>query len=440
MPVDGSSTDLGGGESPVDKSHSSASLPTGGPRPRGPDHHEDGPRADPSLIPLVLPADPGASSRVVVLAQWVEPTTTGSQIPLVELAEPAELSPSMPRLPHPGFWWSAFWCVVYSLLVGGIVVAVQIIAVIVQITVSPNPRELAQDLRSGGFQQSSEFKRIEVQAVQPAVAAGQMAGALFVLILIRAIVGRNWQRGIALRAPGGIHLVLVLAMLPGLVVVCSGVLVLFKSILPDIIQIHYQEQIVGLITEWPPWFNVLVIGLGAAVGEELFCRGFLGRGLVGRYGFVKGILLTSMFFGILHLDPPHVLATFVMGMVLHFVYLMTRSLWMPMLLHFLNNSLAGLEKYLPLGHTGGNADEMTGAVYAAGVILTLAVGWALYRSRARLVPAEVEGRVAWHQPFPGVELPPSGAGIWVACPWPGWPAAGLVVLAVAGFVWTNYLL
>src|SRR5208337_4060578 len=90
---------------------------------------------------------------------------------------------------------------------------------------------------------------------------------------------------------------------------------------------HNNDEMQKGFTQWPVWFGVLVVGLGPALNEELFCRGFLGRGLLGRYGTVGGILLTSLFFGLLHLDPPHVVATFVMGCCLHFTYLMTRSLW-----------------------------------------------------------------------------------------------------------------
>ncbi len=77
-----------------------------------------------------------------------------------------------------------------------------------------------------------------------------------------------------------------------------------------------------------------------AVGEELLFRGFIGRGLVGRYGRVAGVLITSAIFGAIHLEPLQAIGAFFIGIVLHYVYLTTKSLFVPIMLHFLNNFLA----------------------------------------------------------------------------------------------------
>src|SRR5207248_2667396 len=86
------------------------------------------------------------------------------------------------------------------------------------------------------------------------------------------------------------------------------------------------------------WFAILINAVGPALIEELFCRGFLGRGLVGRYGVLLGVLLTSVIFAVMHSDIPHMALAFVLGVYLHLAYLATRSLWVPVLLHFLTNA------------------------------------------------------------------------------------------------------
>src|SRR5262249_9404020 len=101
-----------------------------------------------------------------------------------------------------------------------------------------------------------------------------------------------------------------------------------------------MEQMMGLIQQWPMWFAVSSIAVGPAIAEELWCRAFLGRGFVGRYGVFFGVLLTSIFFGAIHVDPHQGTAAIFMGLILHYTYLVTRSLWVPMLLHFTNNALA----------------------------------------------------------------------------------------------------
>ena len=98
----------------------------------------------------------------------------------------------------------------------------------------------------------------------------------------------------------------------------------------------------GMIGYWPWYLGVLIIGIGPGIGEELFCRAFLGRGLIAKHGVIPGVLLTSLLFGLMRIEPRQVIYAPVMGILLHFVYLTTHSLLMPMLIHTLNNSLSAL--------------------------------------------------------------------------------------------------
>ena len=140
-----------------------------------------------------------------------------------------------------------------------------------------------------------------------------------------------------------------------------------------------QEQMLrDLFLPFPWWFTVFAIGIGPGVVEELWCRGFLGRGLVGRYGWPLGIGLTSLFFGLLHMFPPwYVLATAVMGVGLHLVYFASRSLWVPMLLHALNNSFSALVStgVIPGGRLERNmaATPILSALLAFGLLVFIGV-------------------------------------------------------------------
>jgi uncharacterized protein len=141
-------------------------------------------------------------------------------------------------------------------------------------------------------------------------------------------------------------------------------------------------------------------------------------------------VVPSFFFGFIHLDPRQGLMAMFMGLWLHFVYLTTRSLWLPMLLHFLNNSFSVATTHYGAFKELDDNGAMPAYLVVASALLMAGIGWALYRSRARLVP-EGDGAGLWEPPYPGVMYPPAGSGTRVAHPRPSWDA---LATATAGFL------
>jgi membrane protease YdiL (CAAX protease family) len=148
---------------------------------------------------------------------------------------------------------------------------------------------------------------------------------------------------------------------------------------------------------------------------------------------VVGVLLTSLLFGLNHLDPPHIAATFAIGLCLHYAYLTSRSLWIPIVMHFVNNSWSVLETLWQSESLHKVDDAPPPYLIAAVAVLALAVAWAFYRSRARLVATAAPDAPSWKPAFPGVEAPPPGSGTQIARPWPGWAPAAAVLLAGVAF-------
>lgn len=85
---------------------------------------------------------------------------------------------------------------------------------------------------------------------------------------------------------------------------------------------------------------ILGVAIGPAIGEELVFRGIIGRGLVARWGLPAGIAMTSILFAAVHVQPAHVVSLLPLAIFLHVAHIATRSIWAPILLHFLNNLLA----------------------------------------------------------------------------------------------------
>jgi tetratricopeptide (TPR) repeat protein/membrane protease YdiL (CAAX protease family) len=166
----------------------------------------------------------------------------------------------------------------------------------------------------------------------------------------------------------------------------------------------YESQL-GL-----PWGAALFFGcVLPAVGEELVFRGFLGRGLVARYGAFQGVLFTSVLFGLFHVDPVRIATATVFGVAVHVVYLTTRTLWAPMLLHFLNNALvdAGQRVFRAMHiDLSGRYDalHLSPVLVAASLAAVLVLLWALYRMRTRWLLTD---GTPWSPGYCAAEAPPA---------------------------------
>jgi len=125
----------------------------------------------------------------------------------------------------------------------------------------------------------------------------------------------------------------------------------------------------------------------APLGEEYICRGVLFGSLRQRYGTTVAVVLSALFFGILHVHPVAVINATMMGLVLAFVYAISRTLWAPILLHAANNLTAYL--FLLYGYDQvGFSDLLAGhpwlyaAAYAGALVLTVcSIGWLWYKAR-----------------------------------------------------------
>jgi hypothetical protein len=95
---------------------------------------------------------------------------------------------------------------------------------------------------------------------------------------------------------------------------------------------------------------VLVTG---ALSEEVAFRGYPLQRLVEAIGPTSAAIVLSVLFGAVHLLNPHVsgwafLNTVLIGLLLSFAYLRTRSLWMPIGIHLFWNTTLGLVFGLPV--------------------------------------------------------------------------------------------
>jgi len=120
------------------------------------------------------------------------------------------------------------------------------------------------------------------------------------------------------------------------------------------------ENIMGAFTSTSsPWglvVNILMIGVLAAVGEELIFRGLLQPLLAGMVRNIHlAILITSILFSAFHFQFFSFLPRLVLGIILGYLMFYGRSIWFPILAHFVNNTMGVIYYHF---YYRGNTDDV----------------------------------------------------------------------------------
>jgi len=93
--------------------------------------------------------------------------------------------------------------------------------------------------------------------------------------------------------------------------------------------------------------NILMIGLLAAVGEELLFRSVIQPFMIRICkNALVGILITSVLFSAMHFEFYGFIPRIILGMMLGYMFYITGSIWSSMLMHFVNNATIVVLYYL----------------------------------------------------------------------------------------------
>jgi len=131
-------------------------------------------------------------------------------------------------------------------------------------------------------------------------------------------------------------------------------------------------------------FALLGFALAPGIAEELLCRGLVQRGLQPRFGPIAAILLASLFFGALHVDPVHSAFAAILGLYLGAIAHLAGSVRASMGCHIANNTAAVLGAAI----TPGAGPMPTPSLVIAAALSLGVLGWLWRRhaptARARL--------------------------------------------------------
>ena len=97
-----------------------------------------------------------------------------------------------------------------------------------------------------------------------------------------------------------------------------------------------------LVTDasWELFFNILVIAIIPAIGEEMVFRGVLQRKLEHWFGNPSfAIWIAAAIFSGFHLQLEGFFPRLLLGALLGYLFYWSKSLWIPIIVHFVNNAL-----------------------------------------------------------------------------------------------------
>ncbi|MGL5311744.1 MAG: ABC transporter permease subunit/CPBP intramembrane protease [Peptostreptococcaceae bacterium] len=96
-------------------------------------------------------------------------------------------------------------------------------------------------------------------------------------------------------------------------------------------------------------FNLLVVALMPAICEEIFFRGFIFTSLKNKSSKSPklALLLSSILFGFMHIDFLRIIPTSILGFILAYSVYKSGSIFVAMLIHFLNNGWAVYATHFP---------------------------------------------------------------------------------------------
>jgi uncharacterized protein len=179
-------------------------------------------------------------------------------------------------------------------------------------------------------------------------------------------------------------------IVPALFIVFFGLTILaiasWSSIpMPEVLQ-KFMAQVE---TEKNRITFFLPLVLGAPLGEELFFRGLVLRGFLGRYSVTKAVWASALLWAVLHLNPWQAVGALPLGLVLAWLVVRTGSLIPAIIAHMIANfSPNYLFPPLALALGGDaealNADHFPPTMLAIGAAMAGIGGFVLWCQLARL--------------------------------------------------------
>lgn len=147
------------------------------------------------------------------------------------------------------------------------------------------------------------------------------------------------------------------------------------------------ERMLQVDTFWGLLFNLLVIALIAAVGEELTFRGVIQQALFkGVKNVHVAVFLSAFIFSFIHFQFYGFLPRMFLGLILGYLFYYSGSIWTSILMHFINNGTAVVIAFLNYkGYTSIDVEHFgsTSSIVLMLVSLAITVGLIFLSSKIK---------------------------------------------------------
>ena len=154
------------------------------------------------------------------------------------------------------------------------------------------------------------------------------------------------------------------------------------------------------------FITMLFVAVLPGLCEETAHRGLLLRGFVPKLGVMKAVLVTSIIFGLMHLNIVQCVYAAVLGYIIALAVLATRSIWTGVIMHFMNNGINVLFSYSAANNwdVGGLLESVSGFLSSMSFIIF--VGFAFGAYCLMLVIINMFAKENFKKEKPDAVLPP----------------------------------
>ena len=211
------------------------------------------------------------------------------------------------------------------------------------------------------------FSSIQNILLQPKYATmAQLANALASIIafglpsvLLAFFIKGNWIHNMGFRPIKSYPSIVVVILLALTGLLLSGALGSVTEKIP--IPAHFKNWAISLEDQYKKamismthmsslkdlFFTLTAVAIIPAIVEEVYFRGTLQKILLDWTGkpFIA-IMITAIFFSAFHFSYFGFLSRLALGTILGYIYYYSKTIWLPILLHFVNNGIAVVTLYL----------------------------------------------------------------------------------------------